>query len=150
MGRTEELDPPITDQYRSILREQIDDLGRDYVAGLAKVNASTIHRNVNEERLTYTTAMKIRSAIAKAYLEKTGKQMNFIPPPFAPVISQSHYDLCEMGAKLHELDGDKFGTLMEHAVRLLDDANRDHVLEVAKYEIAHPIRKRPRKKDRGD
>lgn len=141
MSRTPDTDRPVTTEYQALLRDLVQDVGRDRVAGLAGVNPTTVHRNVNEGDLTYTTAMKLRDAIGKAYREKYGRELKHLPPPFIGVVSQGHYDLCEIGARLHDIDGKRFGELMEHAVRLMDDAHKEHLLEQAKSRIAHPIRK---------
>lgn len=141
MARTPEMDRPVRPEYQVLLRDLVEEVGRDKVAALAGIDPSTVHRNVNEGNLTYTTAMKLRDAIGKAFLEKFGRELKHLPPPFVGVVSQGHYDLCEIGAKLHDGDGERFGELMEHAVRLMGDSDRERILESAKRGIAHPIRK---------
>lgn len=140
MARTTEIGLPIADEYYELLEREIGELGRDRIAGLADIDPSTVHRNINERKLTYSTAVKLRDAIEKARKEERGKDLRWVPPPFFPVVSQGHYDLCEIAAKLHELDGKRFGELLEKGVSLLDEANKEHILESAKRRIAHPIR----------
>lgn len=140
MGKTTEIDIPIAGQYRDLLKAEISELGRDRIAELADIDPSTVHRNVNDKKLTYTTAMKLRDAIERARRDDKARGKRWVPPPFIPVVSQSHYDLCEIAAELHELDGERFGELFAHAVRLKGEAQQDRALEEANRRIAHPIR----------
>lgn len=150
MARTPETPIPVTNSYRERLTDLIAELGRNRVAELAGVDPSTLHRNVNEGNLTYTTAMKIRDAIIQGWAEdRPGERMDFLPPPWVPVLSQSHYDLCDIARELHEIDDERFAKLLEHAVELRGEAKRDQVMEAAKHSIAHPLRKPSKDDDRG-
>lgn len=140
MARTPEIDIPIAGQYRELLKSEISELGRDRIADLAGIDPSTVHRNVNAENLTYTTAMKLRDAIERARREDKAGGKRWVPPPFFPVVSQGHYDLCEIAAELHELDGERFGELFALALKLRSAAQSDRVLDEANRRIAHPIR----------
>lgn len=150
MARTAEIDLPIARQYLELLRSEIEELGRGRIAKLANIDTSTVHRNVNDEALTYTTAMKLRDAIERARREDKAKGKRWVPPPFIPVVSQGHYDLCEIAGELHILDGDLFAQLFEKATELHTQAKRDHVLADANRRIAHPLRKGDDEDDRGD
>lgn len=135
MARTPEEDLPVSRAYRRLLKSEIKLLGRDRIADLADINPATVHRNINEGNLTYTTAMKLRDAIAQAHAEdkQPGRP---IPPPFVAVVSQSHYDMCELLGRLHELDYEAFAEIMEETLEKV----RDATLAQANRAVAHPIR----------
>lgn len=136
MPRTPEEDLPVARAYKKLLRSEIEHLGRDRIAELAGINPSTVHRNINEGNLTYTTAMKLRDAIAEAYREDRQRSERPVPPPFVAVVSQSHYELCDLLGRLHELDYEAFAEIMQDTVEKL----RDAAIAKANRRIAHPIR----------
>lgn len=136
MARTPEDDLPVARAYKQLLRSEVELLGRDRIAGLAGINPSTVHRNINEGNLTYTTAMKLREAIADAYREDHQQASRPVPPPFIAVVSQSHYDLCDALARLHELDYESFSEVMVDAL----ERHREALLTRANRKIMHPLR----------
>lgn len=136
MPRTPEDDLPVAKAYKKLLRKEVEAIGRDRVAGLADINPSTVHRNINEGNLTYTTALKLRDAIAAAYAEDHVAAPRAVPPPFVAVVSDSHYQLCELLGKLHELDYEAFASVMEDAI----EKQRDALLERANRRVANPLR----------
>ncbi len=150
MARTPEMEIPLAKPYIKLLDAEIKAKGRDRIAKLAEVDPSTVHRNVNEGNLKYTTAMKLRDAIEQAHAEDKTSPPRFIPPPFCPVVSQGHWDLCNVLGQLHEIDGEAFGAVFEFALSKLHEAERDRLLERAKQEISHPIRNPTDDEDRGD
>lgn len=135
MARTPEDDLPVAREYQRLLKSEVKRLGRDKIAKAAEVDPSTVHRNVNEKNLTYTTAMKLRAAIAEANRDSPRGGVA-IPPPFVAVVSQAHFDACEILAKLHSMDYEAFGGVMEDLVKKYQEA----VLSNATQKLMHPIR----------
>lgn len=94
MTKTPELDLPVSPTYRARLVAEVAKHGRNRIARLADIDPSTVHRNLNEENLTYTTAVKLRDAILDAYREN-GEEPANLPSPFYAVADQMHWIMCE-------------------------------------------------------
>lgn len=138
MAKKPELTIPVSASYvSSLLRPQIEALGRNRIAKLAHLDPSTVHRNINEpNNLTYTTAMGLVDAIRQAHAEDRTQQPA-LPPPLAPVVSADHYAWCLLGERLAAFP-DVLAKALATALDSLHEAERDKLLGDVQARIKNP------------
>lgn len=137
MAKKPELTIPVSASYvSSLLKPQIEALGRNRIAKLARLDPSTVHRNINDGNLTYTTAMGLVEAIRQAHEEDRTQQPS-LPPPLAPVVSADHYAWCLLGERLAAFP-DVLAEALKTALDSLHEAERDKLLGDVQARLKNP------------
>lgn len=139
----------VSRDFGQALEALVKQYGRDRIAKLAGVVASTVHRNINEGRLTYTTALKLRAAIRQA-ADEDGDVTPSLPEPFYPVVSDTHYAWCQLGERLLALPSEVSIKILNDTIEAIHDAERDATMRRANRSLAHPLPGRAKLDDSGD
>jgi hypothetical protein len=118
---------PYSTEYIEALKFAVKLLGRNVAATAVGRDATTIHRNINEGKLTYAMALDLVDAINDAGLVDDNKKPVTMPPPFVPVIDWPHYRFCELYDRLARfpkvLDG-----VLKKALEDLHEAETEEML----------------------
>lgn len=149
MARTVEPKLRVSKEYGEALHALVLAYGRNRIADLAEVDPTTVHRNVNEGRLTYATALKLREALRAAAAEDK-KPLPSLPEPFYPVVSELHYQWCQLGERLMQLPSEIQVAILNDVLPKITDAERDHMVRAANRQLIHPLPGRSGTDDSGD
>ncbi len=136
MSRQKDVPIPITAAYRDALVRARDAIGRNQLAELAGVDPTTIHRAINEQSLTYTTATKLVDAIARAAAQ--GVAVERLPPPFVAVVNAQHFAICLVAQRIASLPEGVREEASREALEKLIDIEKDAMLGIANLAVAKP------------
>lgn len=96
MSNTPQKKLPFDSEYLAELKRRVREAGRNAIADEADIATTTVHRRINEGKMTYSSAMKLVAALnaTKAPTDE------LLPPPFVGVVNPRHYLLCQVAARL--------------------------------------------------
>lgn len=115
MSNTPQAKLPWEQAYLDEMARRVKSVGRNAIAIGAEMDPATIHRRINEKKMTFTAATKLVDALNEI------NPRHPLPPPFIGVIDARHYQLCGLATRLAQLE-EKHPIEVREAVEDLLDA----------------------------